>query len=134
PGAATSLLGKSELPADRPSVSGAIGLLGTRPSWEMMQKCDTLFMIGTSFPYAEFLPKEGQARGVQIDIRPRNLSLRYPMDVALCGDTKETLRALLPLLEPKNDGKWRGQVEDWVRDWWTVLERRAMNEAKTINP
>ncbi|HWV58239.1 MAG TPA: thiamine pyrophosphate-requiring protein [Longimicrobiales bacterium] len=133
-GVAKALLGKAVLPDDLPWVTGSIGLLGTRPSWNLMMKCDTLLMIGTSFPYSEFLPKEGQARGVQIDIRPRNLSLRYPMDVVLCGDAKETLTELLPLLEPKKDGKWRGQIEDWVRDWWTVLERRAMNEAESINP
>lgn len=133
-GVAKALLGKAVLPDDLPFVTGAIGLLGTRPSWEMMQNCDTLFMIGTSFPYSEFLPKEGQARGVQIDIRPRNLSLRYPMEVALCGDSKETLRALLPLLQPKTDRKWRANIEEWVQEWWAVLERRAMSDAEPINP
>ena len=133
-GVAKALLGKAVLPDDLPFVTGAIGLLGTRPSWEMMQNCDTLFMIGTSFPYSEFLPKEGQARGVQIDIRPRNLSLRYPMEVALCGDSKETLRLLLPLLEPKTDRKWRAKIEEWVQEWWAVLERRAMSDAEPINP
>jgi len=133
-GVAKALLGKAVLPDDLPFVTGAIGLLGTRPSWEMMQNCDTLFMIGTSFPYSEFLPKEGQARGVQIDIRPRNLSLRYPMEVALCGDSKETLQALLPLLEPKTDRKWRAKIEEWVQEWWAVLERRAMSDAEPINP
>ena len=133
-GVAKALLGKAVLPDDLPFVTGAIGLLGTRPSWEMMQNCDTLFMIGTSFPYSEFLPKEGQARGVQIDIRPRNLSLRYPMDVALCGDSKKTLRLLLPLLEPKTDRKWRAKIEEWVQEWWAVLERRAMSDAEPINP
>ncbi len=133
-GVAKALLGKAVLPDDLPFVTGSIGLLGTRPSWEMMQNCDTLFLIGTSFPYSEFLPKEGQARGVQIDIRPRNLSLRYPVEVPLCGDSKETLRALLPLLEDKTDRKWRARIEEWVREWWTVLERRAMNEAEPINP
>jgi len=133
-GVAKALLGKAVLPDDLPYVTGAIGLLGTKPSWDLMMECDTLFMIGTSFPYAEFLPKEGQARGVQIDIRPRNLSLRYPMEVALCGDSRETLRALLPLLEPKVDRRWRERIEAWNREWWTVLERRAMNEAEPINP
>jgi pyruvate dehydrogenase (quinone) len=133
-GVAKALLGKAVLPDDLPWVTGAIGLLGTKPSWDLMMECDTLFMIGTSFPYAEFLPKEGQARGVQIDIRPRNLSLRYPMEVALCGDSRETLRALLPLLEPKVDRRWRERIEAWNREWWTVLERRAMNEAEPINP
>ena len=133
-GVAKALLGKAVLPDDLPWVTGSIGLLGTRPSWELMMKCDTLLMIGSSFPYSEFLPKEGQARGVQIDIRPRNLSLRYPMEVNLCGDSKETLQALLPLLEHKTDRKWREEVEDGVRHWWEVLERRAMNEAEPINP
>jgi pyruvate dehydrogenase (quinone) len=133
-GVAKALLGKAVLPDDLPYVTGAIGLLGTKPSWDLMMECDTLFMIGTSFPYAEFLPKEGQARGVQIDIRPRNLSLRYPMEVALCGDSRETLRALLPLLESKVDRRWRERIEAWNREWWTVLERRAMNEAEPINP
>jgi pyruvate dehydrogenase (quinone) len=133
-GVAKALLGKAVLPDDLPYVTGSIGLLGTKPSWDLMMECDTLFMVGTSFPYAEFLPKEGQARGVQIDIRPRNLSLRYPMEVALCGDSRETLRALLPLLEPKVDRGWREQIEAWNREWWTVLERRAMNEAEPINP
>src|SRR5690606_17766836 len=133
-GVAKALLGKAVLPDDLPFVTGAIGLLGTRPSWEMMQNCDTLFMIGTSFPYSEFLPKEGQARGVQIDIRPRNLTLRYPMEVALCGGSKETLQALLPLLEPKTDRKWRAKIGEWVQGWWAVLERRAMSDAEPINP
>src|SRR5690606_20025289 len=133
-GIAKALLGKAAVPDDLPHVTGAIGLLGTRPSWEMMMGCDTLFMIGTSFPYAEFLPKEGQARGVQIDIEPRMLSLRYPMDVALHGDSRETLRALLPLLERKTDRSWREEIEDNVARWWRLLEGRAMNEAKPINP
>src|SRR5690606_29068449 len=125
-GIAKALLGKAAVPDDLPHVTGAIGLLGTRPSWEMMMGCDTLFMIGTSFPYAEFLPKEGQARGVQIDIEPRMLSLRYPMDVALHGDSRETLRALLPLLERKTDRSWREEIEDNVARWWRLLEGRAM--------
>lgn len=133
-GVAKALLGKAVLPDDLPWVTGSIGLLGTRPSWELMMNCDTLLMIGTSFPYAEFLPKEGRARGVQIDIRPRNLNLRYPMEVALCGDSKETLQLLLPLLEHKTDRQWREQVESWVREWWTVLERRAMDDAEPLNP
>jgi pyruvate dehydrogenase (quinone) len=133
-GVAKALLGKAALPDDLPYVTGSIGLLGTRPSDEMMKTCDTLLMIGTSFPYAEFLPEEGQARGVQIDIRPRNLSLRYPMDVNLCGDAAETLRALIPLLDRKADRAYREQIEASVRDWWEVLEARAMSSADPINP
>lgn len=133
-GVAKALLGKAVLPDDLPFVTGAIGLLGTKPSWDLMMDCDTLFMIGTSFPYAEFLPKEGKARGVQIDIEPRKLSLRFPMDVNLCGDSKETLRALIPLLERKKDREWREEVEENVEEWWRVVRARALNGAQPINP
>ena len=100
-GVAKALLGKGVLPDDLPWVTGSIGLLGTKPSWEMMTDCDTLLMIGSGFPYSEFLPKEGSARGVQIDIDPGMLSVRYPMEVNLVGDSAESLRALLPLLHAK---------------------------------
>ena len=133
-GIAKALLGKAAVPDDLPYVTGAIGLLGTRPSWTMMRDCDTLLMVGTSFPYSEFLPKEGDARAVQIDIEPRMLGLRYPVDVNLCGDSRETLRALLPLLERKSDRTWRNDIEDDVAKWWGVLEERAKNSAKPINP
>lgn len=133
-GVAKALLGKATLPDDLPYVTGSIGLLGTKPSWDMMMKCDTFFMIGSGFPYSEFLPEEGAARGVQIDIEPRMLNLRYPMEVALCGDSQETLRALIPLLDRKTDRDWREEIEDWVQKWWTVLEKRAMNDADPINP
>ena len=133
-GVAKALLGKAALPDDLPFVTGAIGLLGTRPSWNMMTGCDTLLMVGTSFPYSEFLPKEGQARGVQIDIDGRMLSIRFPNEVNLVGDSAETLRALIPLLRRKDDRAWRKQIEDDVEDWWQVLEGRAMNDADPINP
>ena len=133
-GVAKALLGKAVLPDDLPFVTGAIGLLGTEPSDRMMQRCDTLLMIGSSFPYVEFLPKEGQARGVQIDISPRMLSLRYPMEVSLHGDAAATLRALLPLLRPRTDRRWRSEIESWVADWWKVMEARAMEPAEPINP
>src|SRR6185312_3753996 len=100
-GVAKALLGKAVLPDDLAWVTGAIGLLGTKPSWDLMTECDTLLMIGSGFPYSEFLPKEGAARGVQIDIEPGMLSLRYPMEVNLVGDASETLKALLPLLSDK---------------------------------
>ena len=133
-GAAKALLGKAALPDDLPWVTGSIGLLGTKPSWDMMMDCDALLMIGSGFPYSEFLPKEGQARGVQIDISPAMLSLRYPMEVNLVGDAVETLRALLPLLETKSDRSWRKQIEENVRDWWTLIESRAKNSADPVNP
>jgi pyruvate dehydrogenase (quinone) len=133
-GVAKALLGKAALPDDLPFVTGSIGLLGTKPSWEMMKKCDTLLMVGSSFPYSEFLPKEGQARGVQIDIDGRMLSIRYPMEVNLMGDSAETLRGLIPLLETKKDGSWRKEIEKGITDWWKVLEARAMQDADPINP
>jgi pyruvate dehydrogenase (quinone) len=133
-GVAKALLGKAVLPDHLPFVTGAIGLLGTKPSWEMMMDCDTLLMIGSGFPYCEFLPKEGQARGVQIDISPRMLGLRYPMEVNLQGDSTLTLRALIPLLEKKTDRHWRSAIENNVREWWEILEARAMIPANPINP
>ncbi|HXF10790.1 MAG TPA: thiamine pyrophosphate-requiring protein [Desulfuromonadaceae bacterium] len=133
-GVAKALLGKAALPDDLPFVTGSIGLLGTKPSYDMMTDCDTLFMIGTSFPYPEFLPKAGQARCVQIDIDPRMLSLRYPAEVCLCGDSAETLRALLPMLKFKKERSWRKKIEKNVAHWWDVLEARAMNDAEPINP
>ena len=91
-------------------------------------------MIGSDFPYSEFLPKEGQARGVQIDIDSRMLSIRYPMEVNLVGDSAETLRALMPYLEPKTDQSWREEIEGWVKEWWAIVEARAMEDADPINP
>jgi len=133
-GVAKALLGKAALPDDLPFVTGSIGLLGTKPSWELMTNCDTLLMVGSGFPYSEFLPEEGQARGVQIDIEPEMLSLRYPMEVNLVGDAKETLRALMPLLDQKSDGSWRRKIESDVKEWWKTLEDRAMQPARPINP
>ena len=133
-GIAKALLGKMAVPDDLPNVTGSIGLLGTAPSWKMMEDCDTLLMVGSAFPYSEFLPKPGQARGVQIDIEPRQLGLRYPMEINLVGDAKLTLQALLPLLKTNENRAWRETIESNVRDWWRVLESRAMTEAKPINP
>src|SRR5438874_260923 len=133
-GVAKALLGKGAVPDDLPFVTGSIGLLGTMPSWELMTECDTLLMVGSAFPYSEFLPEEGQARGVQIDIDGRMLGLRYPMELNLVGDAKETLRALLPFLERKTDRSWRETIEKNVARWWRVLEARAMVDAKPINP
>jgi pyruvate dehydrogenase (quinone) len=133
-GVAKALLGKTVVSDEHPFVTGSIGLLGTKPSWTLMNECDTLLMVGSSFPYSEWLPKPGQARGVQIDIDGRMLSIRYPMEAALVGDSKETLRALIPLLQRKDDRGWREQIEEEVQEWWRLLEERAMQDADPINP
>ncbi|HEY1721575.1 MAG TPA: thiamine pyrophosphate-requiring protein [Magnetospirillaceae bacterium] len=133
-GVAKALLGKATLPDDLPWVTGSIGLLGTKPSYDMMMECDTLLMVGSGFPYAEFLPKAGQAAGVQIDINPEMLSLRYPMEVNLVGDSAETLEALLPLLHRRSDNGWRKKIEGWTAEWWKLMERRAMVPAHPMNP
>jgi len=133
-GVAKALLGKAAVPDDLPFVTGGLGLLGTKPSWDLMQDCDTLLMVGSAFPYSEFLPKPGQARGVQIDIKGEKLSLRYPMEVNLVGDSAETLKALLPLLQQKTDTKWRNTIKENLDAWWKELESRAMDAAEPINP
>jgi pyruvate dehydrogenase (quinone) len=133
-GVAKALLGKAVLPDDYPFVTGPIGLLGSKPSWDLMTGCDTLLMIGSSFPYSEFLPEPGQARGIQIDIDARMLSIRYPMELGLVGDSAETLRALLPLLVRKTDRSWRDRIEKNVAEWWQLVESRAMTAAHPINP
>jgi pyruvate dehydrogenase (quinone) len=133
-GVAKALLGKAVLPDDLPYVTGSIGLLGTKPSWDLMTDCDTLLMIGSSFPYSEFLPKEGKAKGIQIDIDGKLLGIRYPMDVHLQGDSKTTLRALIPLLRKKQDRNWRDTIEKEIEKWWKVLENRAHTNADPINP
>jgi pyruvate dehydrogenase (quinone) len=133
-GVAKALLGKAVLPDDLSFVTGSIGLLGTKPSYDMMMDCDTLLMIGTSFPYSEFLPRPGQARGIQIDIDGRMLSIRYPNEVNIIGDARQTLQSLIPYLEQKSDRSWRDTIEKNVSEWWKVLEGRARSEAKPINP
>jgi pyruvate dehydrogenase (quinone) len=133
-GIAKALLGKAAVPDDLPFVTGAIGLLGTKPSWDMMSECDTLLMVGSGFPYSEFLPREGQARGVQIDIDGRMLSLRYPMEINLVGDSRATLQGLIPLIDRKPDRAWRQKLEKGVAEWWRVLEAQAMTPAKPVNP
>jgi len=133
-GVAKALLGKAVLPDDLPYVTGTVGLLGTAPSFEMMEKCDTLLMVGTSFPYAEFLPKEGQARGIQIDIDPKNLGLRYPTELNLVGDASATLFELLPLLEEKQDRTWVEHLAKTKRRWHEEEMARANVSADPINP
>ena len=133
-GVAKALLGKAALPDDLAFVTGSIGLLGTKPSWDLMKGCDTFLMIGSAFPYSEFLPKPGDARGVQIDIDGSRLSLRYPMEVNIVGDSATTLRALLPMLTQKKESAWRRGIEKGLRSWWQTLEERAMDSAEPLNP
>jgi pyruvate dehydrogenase (quinone) len=133
-GIAKALLGKDVLPDDLPFVTGAIGLLGTEPSWNLMQQCDTLLMIGTGFPWAEFLPKDGQVKAVQIDIDAAMLSLRYPADVNLHGDAAETLKQLMPLLVARKGRAWRDTIAADLDAWWKKLEARAMTSAQPVNP
>ena len=133
-GVAKALLGRDVIPDDLPFVTGPIGLLGSTASYDMITGCDTLFMIGTSFPYAEWLPEEGQAKGVEIDIDGRMIGIRYPMDVHLIGDSAETLRALMPRLRRKEDRSWREQIEENVDEWWRIVEDRATTPADPMNP
>jgi pyruvate dehydrogenase (quinone) len=133
-GVAKALLGKDVLPDDLPWVTGAIGLLGTRPSYELMRDCDTLVIIGSNFPYSQFLPKFGQARAVQIDIDGRFIGMRYPTEVNLVGDAATTVRALNERLRQRTERSWRTRIEANVAEWWKVMERQAMVAAKPTNP
>ncbi|HEV2134433.1 MAG TPA: thiamine pyrophosphate-requiring protein [Terracidiphilus sp.] len=133
-GIAKALLGRAHPPDDLPYVTGPIGLLGSKPSYDMMMNCDLLFMIGTSFPYAEWLPEEGSCKCVQIDIDARYIANRYPVDVPLVGDAKATLRALAPKLKFKEDRSWREGIEKEVRQWQAVLHDRAMQSGDPMNP
>jgi pyruvate dehydrogenase (quinone) len=133
-GVAKALLGKDVLPDDLPFVTGSIGLLGTKASYELMMGCDTLLMVGSSFPYTQFLPEFDQARAVQIDISGKMIGIRFPNEVNLVGDSRATLRALIPLLERKTDRSWRGHIEEEVRRWWDIVDARAGLEAEPVNP
>ncbi|MFB7733511.1 thiamine pyrophosphate-requiring protein [Streptomyces sp. NPDC056112] len=133
-GVAKALLGKDALDDDLPYVTGSIGLLGTRPSYELMMGCDTLLVIGSSFPYTQFMPEFGQARAVQIDIDPHMVGMRYPFEVNLVGDARETLTRLLPLLKADKENSWRKKVEQDTARWWEVMQRRAAVDADPINP
>ena len=133
-GVAKPLLGKDVLSDELPYVTGAIGLLGTRPSYELMRGCDTLLAVGSSFPYTQFLPDFGQARAVQIDIDGKFVGMRYPYEVNLVGDAAATLRALIPRLRRRDDQSWRESVESNVARWWEVMEAEAMVDADPVNP
>jgi pyruvate dehydrogenase (quinone) len=133
-GIAKALLGKYVVPDDLPYVTGTLGLLGTRPSSDMMNECDTLLMVGTCYPYSEFLPKEGQARGVQINIDARNVGLRFPTELNLIGDSRETLAALLPLLTFRTEEAWRAKIAKNLKDWYSDEEARCHVAGEQINP
>jgi len=133
-GVAKPLLGKDVLSDDLPYVTGSIGLLGTRPSYEMMMNCDTLLTVGSSFPYTQFLPEFGQARGVQIDIDGKFIGMRYPYEVNLVGDSAVTLRALIPHLKRKGDRSWREGIEAGVAGWWRSMDAEAEVAADPVNP
>ncbi len=133
-GAAKALLGKDVLSDELGWVTGAIGLLGTRPSYEMMAGCDTLLTIGSSFPYAQFLPEYDQARGVQIDIDGHMIGMRYPNEVNLVADAKTALQALIPHLSRKEDRSWREEIEANVARWWETMEMQAQVDADPVNP
>jgi len=133
-GVAKALLGKDSLPDDLPYVTGSIGLLGTRPSYEMMRDCDTLLTIGSSFPYTQFLPEPGQARGVQIDIDPKMIGLRYTNEFNIVADAATALRALIPHLDRKQARSWQENLEKSVSRWWGTMHKEAMVSANPINP
>ncbi len=129
-----ALLGKAALPDDSPYTTGSIGLLGTKPSQEVLEECDTLLIVGSSFPYIEFLPKPGQARGIQIELDPMRIGLRYPVEMGLVGDSAKTLNALLPLLTPKEDKSFLSQAQEKMQAWWELMEKRGTNPAIPMKP
>jgi pyruvate dehydrogenase (quinone) len=129
-----ALLGKAAVPDDSPYSTGGIGLLGTKPSQEAMENCDTLLMVGTSFPYIEFMPKPAQARGVQIELDPKRIGLRFPVEVGLVGDSARTLRELIPLLKHKEDRGFLNAAQVGMKDWWELMEKRATRPDKPMKP
>jgi len=129
-----ALLGKGSVPDDSPYTTGSIGLLGTKPSQEVLEQCDTLLIVGSSFPYIEFLPRPGQARGIQIEIDPMRIGLRYPVEIGLVGDSRKTLVALLPLLKPKEDKNFLQRARDGMKAWWKLMEKRGTNPTTPMKP
>jgi pyruvate dehydrogenase (quinone)/pyruvate oxidase len=128
------LLGKAAVPDDSPYTTGCVGLLGTRPSQEAIEHCDTILMVGTSFPYLEFLPKPGQARGVQIELDPMRIGLRYPVEVGLVGDSRRTLQALLPMLRRNDDRSFLEKAQKGMADWWTLMEQHGARTETPMKP
>jgi pyruvate dehydrogenase (quinone)/pyruvate oxidase len=131
---AKPLLGKGAVPDDSPYTTGGVGLLGTKPSQEALEECDTLLMVGTSFPYIEFFPKPEQAKAVQIDIDPLRIGLRYPVDVGLVGDSRRTLQQLLPRLERKADRSFLEKAQAGMREWRALLEERGTRRDLPMKP
>ena len=129
-----ALLGKGSVPDDSPYTTGSIGLLGTKPSQEVLEQCDTLLIVGSSFPYIEFLPRPGQARGIQIELDPMRIGLRYPVEVGLVGDSRKTLDALLPLLHQKEDQSFLQRAQDEMKTWWQLMEKRGTNPTTPMKP
>src|SRR3954447_8644712 len=129
-----ALLGRAVLPDDSPYTTGTVGLLGTRPSQEAMEGCDTILIVGSAFPYIEFMPKPDQARGVQIDIDPQQVGLRFPVEVGLIGDSRATLQALIPLLSRKEDRSFLTTAQDGMKDWWELMEKRGTRTDTPMKP
>ena len=129
-----ALLGKACVPDDCEFTTGGIGLLGTRPSQEAIEECDTLLMVGTSFPYIEFLPKPKKARGVQIDLDSARIGLRFPIEAGLAGDSKRTLQSLLPLLRRKENRSFLRKAQKGMSKWWEFIERRGTRQDKPMKP
>ncbi len=129
-----ALLGKCAVPDDSPYTTGSIGLLGTKPSQEAMEECDTIFIVGSAFPYIEFMPKPDQARGVQIDLDPQQIGLRFPVEVGLVGDSRQALQALIPLLKNKTDKSFLRKAQDGMKDWWDLMEQRGTRRDKPMKP
>src|SRR5437870_10021593 len=129
-----ALLGKACVPDDCPYTTGSIGLLGTRPSHDAIEACDTLFMIGTSFPYIEFLPKPDQARGVQLDLDAARIGLRYPVEVGSAGDSRRTLEKLLPMLRRNENRKFIHKIQKSIQEWWELMEERGTRSDKPMKP
>ena len=129
-----ALLGKAAVPDDSPYTTGQIGLLGTRPSQDVMEACDTLLIVGTAFPYIEFLPEPGQARAVQIELDPMRLGLRYPVEVGLVGDSRRTLQALLPLLSRNEDRRFLEKAQSSMQEWWRLIEERGTRDDVPMKP
>jgi pyruvate dehydrogenase (quinone) len=130
----TALLGKAAIPEDNPHSTGGIGLLGTKPSQEAMENCDTLLMVGTSFPYIEFLPKPADAKGVQIELDPKRIGLRFPVEVGLVGDSRRVLRELLPRLQQKQDHSFLDKAQKGMEEWRKLLQQRATRTDVPMKP
>jgi pyruvate dehydrogenase (quinone) len=129
-----ALLGKAAVPDDSPYTTGQAGLLGTLPSQEALEGCDTLFMVGTSFPYIEFLPEPGRARGVQLDLDPARIGLRYPVEAGVVGDSKRTLQALLPMLKRKEDRRFLHKAQQGMKEWHALMEERGTRNDRPMKP